>query len=173
MRHSGGFLAGAAFVIGILLGTFIVAPALQDARRERPPMSAPPSETAAPQAAAPAPQTPFDIAVAAGNEAMDAEKYREAIAAYERALAIRFDADVATDRGVCFRLLGEPQRALTAFEFVTLKEPDHWKARYNRAVVLLQLGRVDEARVEAERVAAQEPNEPAVRKLLETVRAAR
>ena len=146
-------------MIGIAVGTFLIAPIIHDARRERTAVPAPPQETVA----------PFDQAVAAGNQAMDEERYREAIEAYDRALTIRFDADVATDRGICYRLLNEPERALAGFEFVTLKDPAHWKARYNRAVVLLQLGRVDEARVEAERVAKLKPGEPAVMKLIEAI----
>lgn len=163
------FTAGASLIVGILIGTFLVAPIVEDVRRERTPIAAEPQPATTASTGSAEPQTPFDIARAEGNTAMDEERYREAIAAYDRALAIRFDSDVATDRGVCFRLLNEPDRALAAFEFVTLKDPQHWKARYNRAVVLLQLGRVEEARAEATRVAAEQPNEPTVQKLMEAV----
>jgi len=102
---------------------------------------------------------PFVTALAKGNEAMDAGRCADAIAAYDQALAMRFDADVATDRGVCLRQLGDRQRALTAFEFVTLKAPSHWKARYNLTAMLLELGRVDEARASFAILKRQRPND--------------
>lgn len=77
---------------------------------------------------------------------MDTDRCKDAVAAYERALAIRFDADVATDRGVCLARLGDRERAAAAFEFVTIKDPSHWKARYNLTALLTELGRIDDAR---------------------------
>src|SRR5687768_8999295 len=113
-----GFLAGLTFVLGAILGTFVLAPLLP---RSEPRVAEPRTATS------PAAQAdPFQTALAKGNAAMDAEKCAEAVAAYEQALAVRFDADVATDRGVCLRQLGDRERALAAFEFVTMKEPSHW-----------------------------------------------
>src|SRR5688572_12366636 len=129
-----GFLAGLTFVLGAILGTFVLAPLL--------PRSADAPQPVTATAAAP---DLFQTALAKGNAAMDAEKCAEAVAAYEQALAVRFDADVATDRGVCLRQLGDREHALAAFEFVTMKEPSHWKARYNLAAMQLELGQVAQA----------------------------
>lgn len=149
-----GFLAGSAFVIGALVGTFLIAP---NVHRQRP--------VVAPQVTkAPAPD-PFETARAKGNAAMDGERCEDAIAAYESALAIRFDADAATDRGVCLRQLGRREQALAAFEFVTLKEPSHWKARYNLTAMLLELGHVDQAKQSFAILRGQRPDDEAVRTL--------
>ena len=60
---------------------------------------------------------------------------------------MRFDADIATDRGVCLRRLGRREEALAAFEFITLKDPSHWKARYNLTAMFIEANR----RTDAER----------------------
>jgi tetratricopeptide (TPR) repeat protein len=97
---------------------------------------------------------------------MDAGQFQQALAAYDRALAIKFDANVATDRGVCFRELGQRERALTAFEFVTMKEPAHWQARYDKAVLLLEMQRYDDVQRELDVLVREHPDEPAVKDLL-------
>lgn len=76
---------------------------------------------------------------------MDNGNCTAAVAAYERALSMKFDADVATDRGVCLRQLNRREEALAAFEFVTLKEPSHWKARYNLTAMLIEADRIKDA----------------------------
>jgi tetratricopeptide (TPR) repeat protein len=161
-----GFLAGAAFVIGVAVGTFLVAPAMHREPAARAP-AVQQAQTAAPSA------DPFETARNAGNEAMDAGNCRDAVAAYERALSIRFDADAATDRGVCLRQLGDRQRALAAFEFVTLKQPAHWQARYNLTAVLLELGRVDEAEASLNVFRTQRPGSEELRVLERGLAAAR
>ena len=146
-----GFLAGVTFVLGAILGTFVIAPLVHRAPAV--------SQSQQPVPAAKKPDDPFAGARAQGDEAMDAGRCADAIAAYDQALAVRFDADVATDRGVCLRQLGDRQRALTAFEFVTLKVPSHWKARYNLTAMLLELGRVEEARASFAVLKRQRPGD--------------
>jgi len=143
-----GFLAGVTFVLGAIIGTFVIAPLLH--------RDAPVSQASAP---AVKPDDPFGAALAKGDEAMDAGRCAEAIGAYDRALAVRFDPDVATDRGVCLRQLGDRERAIVAFEFVTLKAPSHWKARYNLTAMLIELGRVDEARASFAVLKRQRPTD--------------
>ena len=154
MSRNAGFLAGAAFVIGLLLGTFILGPIVHREPRAQPAATQTVHEPSA-----------FDKAVAEGNAAMDAGRCKDAVAAYERALAIQFDADAATDRGVCLRQLGDRDRALAAFEFVTLKEPSHWQARYNMTAVLLDVGRVEEARASFAILQKQRPGDEALQPL--------
>ena len=158
-----GFLAGTALIIGIVIGTFVVAPLL----RQEEPRSAAPAARTAPVAA-----DPFEALRAKGNEAMDAQRCDEAIAAYDRALAIRFDADVATDRGVCLRQMGKREDALAAFELIMLRSPSHWQARYNLTAMLLELGRIDDARHSFAILKRQRPNDEAVKKLEQALLAA-
>lgn len=149
-----GILAGAAFVIGAIVGTFLIAPAVH---RE--------PQKAVPRVATPPAPDSFETAREKGNAAMDAGRCEDAIAAYESALAIRFDADAATDLGVCLRQLGQREQALATFEFVTLKQPAHWQARYNLTAMLLELGRVDRARASFEILRQQRPDDEALRTL--------
>ncbi|HEY0158557.1 MAG TPA: tetratricopeptide repeat protein [Thermoanaerobaculia bacterium] len=150
-----GFIAGAAFVIGVLVGVFLVAPNVG----RQPQTVVPQQATAAPAA------DPFETARAKGNAAMDAQRCEEAIAAYESALAIRFDADAATDLGVCLRQLGRKEQALATFEFVTLKEPAHWQARYNMTAMLLELGHMDRAKKSFAILQGQKPDDAALKTL--------
>jgi Flp pilus assembly protein TadD len=148
-----GFLVGAAFVIGAIVGTFAIAPVVS-----RQP------QTVVPQVTTP-PADPFESARKKGDAAMDAGRCEDAVAAYDSALSIRFEADTATDLGVCLRQLGRREQALATFEFVTLKEPSHWQARYNLTAMLLELGRVDEARVSFAVLKTQRPNDDTLRVL--------
>ncbi len=162
MTRGAGFLAGAAFVTGVLIGTFLIAPMVQ-----RQPTVQPATTQTAQEPSA------FDKAVAEGNAAMDAGRCKDAVAAYERALAVKFDADAATDRGVCLRQLGDRDRALAAFEFVTLKEPSHWQARYNMTAVLIDLGRIDEARASFAILQKQRPGDEALKPIAQALASSR
>ena len=46
------------------------------------------------------------------------------------------DPDVLTDLGVCYRELGDFQRALQLFDQAEKLAPAHWQSRYNKVVVL-------------------------------------
>lgn len=140
-------------MIGAVVGTFAIAPIVN-----RQP------QTVVPQATM-LPADPFENARTKGDAAMDAGRCEDAIAAYERALSIRFDADTATDLGVCLRQLGRRDQALSAFEFVTLKESSHWQARYNLTAMLLETGRLDEARASLAILKTQRPNDDTLRVL--------
>ncbi len=153
-----GFLAGAAFVIGAIVGTFLIAPMIQ--RQPQAVIAQPVT-----QQATKLPADPFEDARAKGDAAMDAGRCNDAIAAYESAIAIRFDADAATDLGVCLRQTGQREQALATFEFVTLKEPSHWKARYNLTAMLLELGRIDQAKASLDILRRQRPDDAALRTL--------
>jgi Flp pilus assembly protein TadD len=155
VTRNAGFLAGAAFVIGALVGTFLIGPAVH--RQPRAAAAAATQTAHEPSA--------FDKAVAEGNAAMDAGRCKDAVAAYERALSVRFDADAATDRGVCLRQLGDRDRALAAFEFVTLKEPEHWQARYNLTALLVESGQVEQARASFAILQKQRPGDEALQPL--------
>jgi cytochrome c-type biogenesis protein CcmH/NrfG len=83
-----------------------------------------------------------------GNHLFDDNKPREAIRAYERALAIKGDnPDVLTDMGIMHRHLGEFGRAAELFTQAGTINPRHEQSRFNLGVVLFfDLNRKDEAR---------------------------
>jgi cytochrome c-type biogenesis protein CcmH/NrfG len=83
-----------------------------------------------------------------GNLYFDGHKPREAIRAYERALAIKGDnADVLTDLGIMHRQLGEFERAAEIFTQASKINPLHEQSRFNLGVVLFfDLNRKDDAR---------------------------
>jgi len=156
-------MAGVAFVIGIAVGTFLVAPALHPQPESRPPVIRQQQPV----------KDPFAVARAEGDVAMDAGRCEEAIAAYARALEVRFDADAATDRGVCLRKIGQREQAQAAFEFITLKDPSHWKARYNLTAMLLEAGRVEAARASFAKLERLGGDDEAIRTLRQALTAPR
>ena len=83
-----------------------------------------------------------------GNHYFDDNKPREAIHAYERALAIKEDnPDVLTDMGIMYRHLGEFEQAAKNFTQASKINPLHEQSRFNLGVVLFfDLQRKDEAR---------------------------
>ncbi len=107
----------------------------------------------------------FRSAVDQGDAAMDAQRYNDAVADFDRALSMRFDPDVATDRGICLHRIGRSVEALADFDYVTIRSPHHWQARYNKAVVLIESGRTEEARRELAILQQQNPGEPSVQAL--------
>ena len=83
-----------------------------------------------------------------GNQLFDDNMPREAIRAYEHALAIKGDnPDVLTDKGIMYRQLGEFERATEIFTQASTINPLHEQSRFNLGVVLFfDLNRKDEAR---------------------------
>ena len=161
-----GFLAGAAFILGVVAGVFL-APLIH---KEPPAAPAQPVVQTTTPARVEKSGDPFESAKRKGDAAMDAGRCEDAIAAYESALSMRFDADAATDRGVCLRQLGRKEQAMAAFEFVTLREPKHWKARYNLTAMLIEAGRKDEAMKSfslLEKLGAEDEAVQALRKALQ------
>lgn len=73
-----------------------------------------------------------------GNAYFDADKPTQAIAAYEKALALDgSSADVWTDLGVMYRRNKEPQKAVECFTRAAVANPGHETARFNKGIVLL------------------------------------
>ena len=83
-----------------------------------------------------------------GNLYFDGNKPRDAIRAYEGALAVNGDnPDVLTDMGIMHRQLGEFERATEKFTRASKINPRHEQSRFNLGVVLFfDLNRKDEAR---------------------------
>jgi Flp pilus assembly protein TadD len=56
---------------------------------------------------------------------------------YERHLELRpGDPDVLSDLGLCYRQMGQVERALAVFDRAQEIDPEHWRSRFNEVVVL-------------------------------------
>jgi len=149
-------------LLGMYLGTLL--PALRNAHdsASSAPAQSPPHQMAAPagqeadhadfhrdleEAVKKNPQN-LHAWIQLGNHLFDEHKPREAIRAYEHALAIKGDnPDVLTDMGSMYRQLGEFERAAEIFTRAGAINPQHEQSRFNLGVVLFfDLNRKDEAR---------------------------
>lgn len=78
----------------------------------------------------------YALLVQLGNTAYDLESWQKAVDAYESALKVQGgDANVMTDLGVAYRNLGNGTKALELFGKALAKEPGHWPAAFNEAIV--------------------------------------
>ena len=83
----------------------------------------------------------------------------EALASYQRALAVRPDCVPAlNNRGVALRNLGCPAEALASFDAALEIEPEHSEALNNRGKALVDLGRGDEALRSFDKALAIDPH---------------
>ena len=72
-----------------------------------------------------------------GNTYFDAERYPEAIAWYEKAVALDpKNADASTDLGVSYYYTNRPDEALKQFENSLRIDPKHTKTLLNKGIVL-------------------------------------
>jgi tetratricopeptide (TPR) repeat protein len=101
------------------------------------------------------------------NLAYDAQAWQLCVANYERLIELtQEDPDVLSDLGVCYRQIGEPQKALKAFERAQELQPDHWQSRYNEVVILaLDLGEFDRAEKVLAELRKLQPDNPDVDRL--------
>ena len=84
-------------------------------------------------------QNPDDVQtwIQLGHQYFDANRQDDAIAAYEKALALQPDnANVWTDLGVMYRRNGQPQKAIDAFDRAMNIDPAHEISRFNKGIVL-------------------------------------
>jgi len=104
-----------------------------------------------------------------GNMYMDAAKYPQAAEYFERALAVREDPTVRTDLGICYKQNGQLDKAVEAFARAASESPDQWQALYNEAIVLGDLQRWGDARAVAAKLSAMRPNDPQVAQLVQAI----
>jgi len=77
--------------------------------------------------------SPGEAAVALGNFAYDHQRWPEAIAHYEEAIASGIDnADVHTDLGNGFRFSGKPEQALNQYAIAQKLNPQHENSLFNQ-----------------------------------------
>jgi tetratricopeptide (TPR) repeat protein len=81
-----------------------------------------------------------------GNALMDAQRFADAIIAYQRSLELEpKNADVRVDMGTCYHALGQSEKALEEFGKAIKARPDHANAYRNSGVVSASMGRKAEA----------------------------
>ena len=85
-------------------------------------------------------------------------RFAEAVAAYDRVLAMRPDADVLRGRGHALQGLGLLPQALASYTQALALNPSDMQAHYKQGVVLGELGRADEALAAYDRVLALQPD---------------
>lgn len=112
----------------------------------------------------------FDALVQLGGMYMDATKFPQAAEYLERAVAIRDDASTRMDLGVCYKQTGQLDRALDEFQRAGKMAPGQWQPLFNEAIVLVDLHRIDEAKVLAAKLQQMKPGDPEVAKLVESVK---
>lgn len=81
-----------------------------------------------------------------GNIFMDAGMFDQAIERYTQAVAVKPDANILTDLGICLRETGRAEEALARLREARAIDPSHWQAIYNEGVVLVSLGKTGEAK---------------------------
>jgi tetratricopeptide (TPR) repeat protein len=99
------------------------------------------------------------------------KRWPEARDAYLRYLESHPEAvDVISDLGICYRALGDLQRALKEFDRALAIAPAHWQSLYNKIIVLaFDLGKKSEARELVVRLRTLQPENEQVKKLAEAV----
>ncbi len=177
------------FLLGLTIGGLVIGPKIAQSKLagtspEQPAMSAaPPPQAAAAVNPMEAVQrqlaglkdaiaknpNDFDALVQLGGMYMDASKFPQAAGYLERAVAARDDANVRMDLGICYKQAGQLDRALTEFKRSVAMAPDQWQPLFNEAIVLVDLHRIDEARVLATKLQQMKPGDPEVQKLVLTV----
>jgi tetratricopeptide (TPR) repeat protein len=95
----------------------------------------------------------------------DAAMFPEAIALYERAVAVDgSDPDLLTDLGSSYRNVGEFDRALDLFARASATDPNHWQSLHNTVIVAItDVGRLDVALDAMRRLERIDPLPPDLR----------
>lgn len=105
-----------------------------------------------------------DAALTLANWNYDRQNWAHAIEHYQQAIAAgRDNADVRTDLGNCFRLLGQPQKALEQYENAQHQNPKHENSLYNQAGLFAEvLHDPERAEASAREFIARFPQSPRV-----------
>ncbi|HXV77530.1 MAG TPA: tetratricopeptide repeat protein [Candidatus Polarisedimenticolaceae bacterium] len=116
----------------------------------------------------------FQALVRLGNLHYDVQMWEQAAGYYERALAVESNPDLMTDLGVCYRNLGQFDRALDKFENAQQADPDHFQSLFNIVVVAgLDLGDFVRAERALEVLEAMDPPPPRIDELRHAVEQSR
>ena len=99
-----------------------------------------------------------DALVNYGNVLNLLSRHDEALAAYDRALAIRPDADTVSNRGNVLQILARHAEALASYDRALALAPRHANALFNRGNALYALARPAEALASYDAALAVAPN---------------
>jgi len=190
MKRETIIFTACGFLLGLTLGSFVIGPKIANSKLAGAPVVAEPMAAETPATPATATGNPMgavmqqlatlkdtvaknpndaDALAQLGDMYMQAAKFPQAIEYLQRALAIRDDAAVRMDLGICYKQSNQPEKALIEFKRSAAMAPDQWQPLFNEAIVLLDLKRVDEARVIATKLQKMRPDDPEVQKLVATV----
>jgi tetratricopeptide (TPR) repeat protein len=102
---------------------------------------------------------------------MDTYRFNEAIAAYQNALELDpKNVDVRVDMAICYRNIGNPQKAVEEFRKAITINPNHLNAHRNLGVVLaFDLGDKKQAAKEWEEYLRLAPNAPDANQLRQEI----
>ncbi|MBV8544312.1 MAG: tetratricopeptide repeat protein [Acidobacteria bacterium] len=191
MKRETIIFTACGFLLGLTLGSFVIGPKIAQSKLAGAPVAAdaapvetPPtaSDTAAGnpmgtvmqqlaslKAAVAKNPNDADALVQLGDMYMQAAKFPQAAEYLQRALAVRDDAAVRMDLGICYKQTNQPEKALAEFQRSAAMAPDQWQPLFNEAIALIDLHRPDEARVIAAKLQKMRPDDPEVQKLVATV----
>ena len=158
-----------SFLLGLTIGSLLIGPHLAKApppaTTAANPMDAVRQQIAQLNAAIERDPRNFDALAQLGSMYMDAAKFPQAIAYFERALAVREEPTVRTDLGICYKQSGQGEKALAAFQKASAEAPDQWQPLYNEAIILGEMRRFDEARALVPKLQKLRPGDPDVQRL--------
>jgi len=190
MKRETIIFTACGFLLGLTLGSFVIGPKIAQSKLAGAPVaaeSAPVETTSAPATATGNPMGAVMQQLASLKEAvaknpndadalgqlgemyMQAAKFPQAAEYLQRALAVRDDAAMRMDLGICYKQTNQPEKALAEFQRSAAMAPDQWQPLFNEAIVLLDLRRMDEARAIAAKLQKMRPDDPEVQKLVATV----
>jgi tetratricopeptide (TPR) repeat protein len=186
MKRDTLIFTACGFLLGLTLGSFVIGPKIAQSKLagapvvESTPETPPPTATGSPMGAvmqqlatlkAAVAKNPNDADALAqlGDMYMQAAKFPQAAEYLQRALAVRDDAAVRMDLGICYKQSNQPEKALAEFQRSAAMAPDQWQPLFNEAIVLIDLKRMDEARTIATKLQKMRPDDPEVQKLVATV----
>jgi tetratricopeptide (TPR) repeat protein len=112
-----------------------------------------------------------DALLRLANLSFDVESWSRCIDMYERYLELRPESpDLLSDMGVCYRGIGQLDRALELFHRAQQLDPDHWPSRFNEAVVLgIDRRDFDAAERVVEELRTLQPGDPQIERLAEEI----
>jgi Flp pilus assembly protein TadD len=189
MKRETIIFTACGFLLGITLGSFVIGPKIAQSKLAGAPVAAE-VPTEAPAAATAAAGNPMgtvmqqlatlkatvaknpndaEALVQLGDMYMQAAKFPQAAEYLQRALAVRDDAAVRMDLGICYKESNQPEKALAEFQRSAAMAPDQWQPLFNEAIALVELRRMDEARLIATKLQKMRPDDPDVQKLMATV----
>jgi uncharacterized protein HemY len=190
MKRETIIFTACGFLLGLTLGSFVIGPKIAQSKLAGAPVAAevpaeaPPAATATGnpmgtvmqqlatlKAAVAKNPNDAEALVQLGDMYMQAAKFPQAAEYLERALAVHDDAAVRMDLGICYKQTNQPQKALAEFQRSAAMAPDQWQPLFNEAIALVDLQRMDEARVVATKLQKMRPDDPEVQKLMVTVAA--